>query len=103
MYSNPLEGNYCSSYGFLVVREVSAHEICAMPPTTRDGRYFVVKGKLWHCSNPALSDEERQHLAHVLMQAQRAVKAAKASNDLSWSPTTSWRPLEALLRLTISV
>ncbi|WP_411563137.1 hypothetical protein [Pseudomonas shirazensis] len=48
---------------------------------TPDGRYFVVKGQLWRCSNPALSDEERQHLVQVLMEARRAVKEAKASDD----------------------
>ena len=82
MYSNPLEGIYCSSYGVLVVREVSVHEISAMHPTTPDGRYFAVKGKLWRCSNPALSEQERQRLVHDLMEARRAVKAAKASNDV---------------------
>lgn len=48
---------------------------------TPDGRYFVVKGQLWRCSNPSLSDEERQYLVHDLMEARRAVKEAKASND----------------------
>ncbi|WP_241791833.1 hypothetical protein [Pseudomonas putida] len=52
-----------------------------MHHTTPDGRYFVVKGQLWRCSNPALSDEERQHVVHVLMKARRAVKEAKASDD----------------------
>ena len=52
-----------------------------MHPTTPDGRYFVVKGQLWRCSSPALSDAERQHLVHGLMEARRAVKEAKASND----------------------
>lgn len=52
-----------------------------MHHTTPDGRYFVVKGQLWRCSNPALSDKERQHLVHVLMKARRAVKEAKASDD----------------------
>lgn len=53
-----------------------------MPPTTPDGRYFVVKGQLWRCSNPALSEQERQRLVHDLMEARRAVKAAKASNEV---------------------
>lgn len=52
-----------------------------MYPTTPDGRYFVVKGQLWRCSNPALSEAERQRLVNVLMAARRAVKAAKASHD----------------------
>lgn len=49
--------------------------------TTPDGRYFLVKGQLWRRSNPALSDEQRQQLVHVLMEARRAVKEAKASDD----------------------
>lgn len=52
-----------------------------MHPTTPDGRYFVVKGKLWRCSNPSLSEDERQRLVDSLMAARRAVKAAKATGD----------------------
>jgi len=54
-----------------------------MNPTTPDGRYFVVKGRLWRCSNPALGEDERQRLVNALMDARRAVKAAKASGDSS--------------------
>jgi len=52
-----------------------------MNPTTPDGRYFVVKGRLWRCSDPSLSEEQRQTLVNALMDARRAVKAAKASGD----------------------
>ncbi|WP_237150758.1 MULTISPECIES: hypothetical protein [unclassified Pseudomonas] len=52
-----------------------------MYPTTPDGRYFVVKGKLWRCSNPLLPAHIRQHLVDDLMAARREVKAAKASGD----------------------
>jgi len=52
-----------------------------MNPTTPDGRYFVVKGQLWRCSNPALDEETRQRLVNSLMAARRAVKAAKDSGD----------------------
>ena len=52
-----------------------------MNPTTPDGRYFVVKGQLWRCTNPALDEDERQRLVSDLMTARRAVKAAKASGD----------------------
>ena len=52
-----------------------------MNPTTPDGRYFVVNGQLWRCSNPLLSSDERQRLVSELMSARRAVKAAKASGD----------------------
>jgi hypothetical protein len=54
-----------------------------MYPVTPDGRYFVVKGQLWRCSNPALKDDERQSLVNELMAARRAVKEAKASGDTS--------------------
>jgi hypothetical protein len=46
-----------------------------------DGRYFVVKGKLWHCSNPALDEQIWQRLVNELMDARRAVKTVKASGD----------------------
>ncbi|MBD8184552.1 hypothetical protein IFU20_00020 [Pseudomonas viridiflava] len=52
-----------------------------MNPTTPDGRYFVVKGQLWRCTNPALDEDERQRLVNELMDARRAVKAVKASGD----------------------
>jgi hypothetical protein len=52
-----------------------------MNPATPDGRYFVVKGQLWRCTDPSLNEEERQRLVNDLMAARRAVKAAKASGD----------------------
>ena len=52
-----------------------------MYPTTPDGRYFVVKGQLWRCTNPLLSEDVRQRLVVQLMAARREVKAAKASGD----------------------
>jgi len=52
-----------------------------MYPTTPDGRYFVVRGRLWRCSNPALPEAVRERWVKVLMDARRAVKAAKHSED----------------------
>jgi hypothetical protein len=52
-----------------------------MNPTTPDGRYFVVNGQLWRCSNPLLTEEVRQRLVNELMVARREVKLAKASGD----------------------
>jgi hypothetical protein len=46
------------------------------PLTTPDGRYIIVRGRLWRASNPTLSDDERQCLVSELMAARRAVKAA---------------------------
>ncbi|NHZ33424.1 hypothetical protein [Massilia rubra] len=50
-------------------------------PTTPDGRYFVVSGRLWRTSNPALAPDERQALVDQLMTARRQVGAAKKSGD----------------------
>jgi hypothetical protein len=46
-------------------------------PTTPDGRYFVVAGRLWRSTNPAIPEERRQELVDALMDARRAVKDAK--------------------------
>jgi hypothetical protein len=50
-------------------------------PDTPDGRYFVVRGRLWRTSNPALAPEERQTLVERLMTARRQVGAAKRAGD----------------------
>ncbi len=50
-------------------------------PTTPDGRYFVVKGRLWRCTNPNLEDAAKQQLVHQLMRARRLVKQAKKQDD----------------------
>lgn len=46
-------------------------------PDTPDGRYFVVRGRLWRKSDPALDDETRTRLVKELMAARRAVRQAK--------------------------
>jgi hypothetical protein len=46
-------------------------------PHTPDGRYFVVRGRLWRLSNPDLEPEERERLVHELMSARRAVRSVK--------------------------
>lgn len=51
------------------------------PPVTPDGRYIVVRGRLWRRSNPHLSPDERQALVAALMEARRAVRAALDAND----------------------
>ena len=46
-------------------------------PHTPDGRYFVVRGRLWRTSNPTLEPAERTRLVSDLMAARRAVRDAK--------------------------
>ena len=48
---------------------------------TPDGRYFVVRGRLWRRANPNLSIEKRDALVRELMAARRAVKAALDSGE----------------------
>lgn len=50
-------------------------------PATPDGRYFVVAGRLWRSSNPALAPDLRQELVDRLMEARRAVGVAKRAGD----------------------
>ena len=51
------------------------------PPTTPDGRYLVVDGRLWRRSNPALGPRQRQLLVEVLMRARREVGQALRAGD----------------------
>ena len=39
--------------------------------TTPDGRYFVVRGRLWRCTIPILAAEVKQQLVADLMNAIR--------------------------------
>jgi hypothetical protein len=48
---------------------------------TPDGRYFVVRGRLWRRANPQLSVEKREVLVRELMDARRAVAAAMKSGN----------------------
>ena len=50
-------------------------------PVTPDGRYFVVRGRLWRTTNPSLPPDERDRLTRALMDARRAVGAAKRAHD----------------------
>lgn len=45
-------------------------------PVTPDGRYFVVRGRLWRRADPSLSEERRATLVSELMRARRAVGVA---------------------------
>lgn len=51
-------------------------------PVTPDGRYFVVRGRLWRMANPALAEAQQSDLVHRLMAARRAVRDAKQKSDL---------------------
>lgn len=48
---------------------------------TSDGRYIIVRGRLWRRSNPALSEQARAALVHDLMLARRDVAQARKTSD----------------------
>ena len=50
-------------------------------PVTPDGRYFVVRGRLWRMSNPQLAPAVRERLVKQLMEARRDVGVAKRAGD----------------------
>ena len=66
----------------VVTRKPAAKSETCVPhpehyPRTPDGRYFVVRGRLWRASNPVLDLAEREQLVRDLMAARRAVRSSK--------------------------
>jgi hypothetical protein len=55
--------------------------LVAVPLRTPDGRYIIVRGRLWRASNPLLSATDRDRLVADLMDARRAVAAARRAGD----------------------
>lgn len=51
------------------------------PLRTPDGRYLIVRGRLWRTTNPALPETERERLVAALMDARRAVAHARRDAD----------------------
>ncbi len=51
-------------------------------PLTPDGRYMVVRGRLWRVANPQVPPAEREAYVHALMSARREVKAALSTGDI---------------------
>jgi hypothetical protein len=68
-------------------------------PETPDGRYFVVKGRLWRRANPALSPGERDRLVRALMRARGDVRKALGAGDAVAEAVARRRVHEAKVRL----
>ncbi len=60
-------------------------------PVTPDGRYFVVRGRLWRCADPALDVETRAAHTRELMSARRAKQAALRQADATARETARQR------------
>ncbi|MFQ6308758.1 hypothetical protein [Lysobacter capsici] len=41
---------------------------------TPDGRYLIVRGRLWRAANPNLAESDRKNFVAELMDARRAIK-----------------------------
>lgn len=50
-------------------------------PHTPDGRYFIAKDRLWRCTDPRLTDDEKRLHIKALMKARRAVRTAQRQGD----------------------
>ena len=50
-------------------------------PVTPDGRYFVVRGRLWRATDPGLDPQTRAELTRELMSARRAKQSAMRGAD----------------------
>lgn len=48
-------------------------------PVTSDGRYFLVKGRLWRTTNPNLPEERRAELVGSLMKARSDLRRLKGA------------------------
>jgi hypothetical protein len=57
-------------------------------PITPDGRYFVVRGRLWRKSDPSLPEGRREDLVRELMDARRAIGSAKRDGDIAAERTS---------------
>lgn len=64
------------------------------PLMTPDGRYIVVRGRLWRAINPGLASEVRAQLVQDLMTARRDVRSARRKPTVPPSLTlaSGWRP-----------
>ena len=52
-----------------------------LAPVTPDGRYVLVRGRLWRCSDPGLDPGRRDELTRELMAARRDKGAAMHGED----------------------
>ncbi len=64
-----------------IVHVTARHPDDPGPLITPDGRYLVVRGRLWRRSDPSLPEERRAALVAELMSARRAKRDAMAGND----------------------
>lgn len=51
------------------------------PSVTEDGHYFVVNGRRWRATDPAIPEERRAELTKILMAWRREVRRTKGTDE----------------------
>lgn len=69
------------------------------PDTTEDGRWIVVDGRRWRATDPAVPEAFRRELVAELMDARRAVGAARRGDDPDGEATARSRVRDAKVAL----
>ena len=50
------------------------------PSVTEDGHYFVINGRRWRATDPAIPEERRAELTKILMAWRREVRRTKGTD-----------------------
>ena len=53
----------------------------SQPPVTEDGHYFVIDGRRWRATDPAIPEARRAELTKILMAWRREVRRAKGTDE----------------------
>ena len=69
------------------------------PEKTPDGHYVIIDGRKWRATDPSIPEERRQELVDELMDARRAVGAAKRAADADAEQAARRRVHEAKVAL----
>jgi hypothetical protein len=64
-----------------VRKRLAAFKAGPQHPVTPDGRYFVVRGKLWRMADPDLQPAKKTALVRELMKARSAVRSARLAGN----------------------
>ena len=51
------------------------------PSVTDDGHYFVINGRRWRATDPAIPEERRDELTKILMAWRREVRRTKGTDE----------------------
>lgn len=51
------------------------------PEVTPDGHYFVIEGRRWRATDPAIPEDRRKELTRVLMAWRRDVRRTRGTDE----------------------